>query len=247
MYFKKVNLIIAATGLLLTTADARLFNGYSFSGHAGWYYDDVNLKRTLVDGLNLKLKGTNRSNGLVGLQLDFEMSRNSDLYGAVSVSVNTLFDWTPSKRTLYSNVNSALGNGDTLNTLDVRHRNNTAVFGDLTFAAGYNYCGKVVGYALAGARITNQHHRLYFKETVTSPAPVTTTTTYLVGKKPYGMPVVGAGFKTRINNCTSAGLEYKYAWKRAMSYSIPSAEITGRIKSNTHAVLARLSYQFYHL
>lgn len=239
----------AITILSIHNVEARLFNGYSIGANAGVLLDQNRLGRTEIDEVHLKFKGKSSIMGYLGIQGDFEMSRPNDLYGALSISVNFPTTETKSKTKTFSNVGAILfSTGFTLDSISLRYKVRQGVDGDFTFAGGYNFCNQTVVYLLAGFRLTTKHQKLKFTETVTDLDQIATTTTYVIGKRHIGLPVLGAGFKTKVASKITVGLDYKYCYKaHDFKYKIHAPLISGKIKPQDHSVLARASYHFYSL
>lgn len=243
----KVGLIIALAVMTTYSADARLYNGYAIGANAGFLVDQNRPGRTGVDGLFFKFHGKNKTLGYLGIQGDFEMSRPNDLYGALSLSFTFPTGSSGHKKTSFINVNKVMTNGNTLNDITGTYRVKQEFNGDFTFAAGYNFCGNQVLYVLAGVRYSSKKHKFTFVETVTDTTPTTTTTTYVVGKKQQAMPVFGAGFKTRLGQKVTVGIDYKYSYAHHVKYKISAPVIKGRINTQDQSVVARMSYHFFSL
>lgn len=229
--------------------NARLFNGYSIGANAGVLLDQNRLGVTHIDGVSLKFKGKSSAMGYLGIQGDFEMSRPNDLYGALGISLNLPTTTSKSGTKSFPNVNATLlSTGFTLNSMSLKYKVRQGINGDFTFAAGYNFCNQSVLYVLAGFRLSSKKHKLKFVETVTDLVPLTTITTYVIGKKKKAAPILGAGFKTKVASKITVGLDYKYCYKtHDLKYKISAPVISGKIKSHDHAVLARASFHFYCL
>lgn len=247
MNLRKFGLALAVIGMTSSVCEARLFNGFSIGGNAGWMQNKNVLKSTVIDTYNLSFKGTQKNMSVLGIQVDWEMSRPNDLYGALGLSVNFPIEGNSKKQTSLENLDLSLTDGNNLVQVDLDYKVHQTVFADLTYAVGYNACDNVVGYVLVGGRFSTAHQKLRFTETITDTDLNTTTTTFVRGIKQKVSVLFGGGFKVRVHNQISAGVDYKYSYKQPVKYQISAPNIQGKVKMQDHSIVARICYNFYPL
>lgn len=208
--------VVAAT---LSTSQAAVFNGASVGLSAGTLTSKYTAK-TSVLGFHAK-KSVNNTFGTYGIHFDYDRSHANTFYWGMGLDF-MLYSGSKSK-----NIVDADGDVAKLTT-------KYSWSSELDARFGYNFCNNAIVYGLAGLRLYDKNIKL-----------IDTFDGEVVYKKHKTKvaPVIGAGFKAKVTNNISAGIEYRYAFEREDKYSVNNIAHL-KVTQDSHAVLAKVSYHF---